>query len=274
MKKQWETFVGLVFLGGLVALVANFVHIPGRTVLNVGLGTVSLYWLLIITTVPWNLYFKARRVRHEIGVSRERGITVPEGREAEVRRWERRLLRLALAGHVVTAAVVAGLTYASGHVLGYYFAAFYLLSCAIRPVAAYLSYVKARITSLLKETTHPRDDVLELTTRLANLTATVEALHDAAHEAQEHTSRELDDVRNDLRAADLRLREDIRLSREAAEADRAGLRTRVEEAERRVAAVTRHFDQAVDGLTEQRELVSGIRAFVRLVRADAAAAGE
>ena len=274
MKKQSETFWGLVFLGGLVALVAHLVHVPGRTILNVGLGGASLYWLLIITTVPWNLYFKARRVRHEIGVSRERGIAVPEGREAEVRRWERRLLRLAVAGHGVTAAVVAGVTYASGHVLGYYFAAFYLLSCAIRPAAAYLSYVKARISSLLKETTHPRDDVLELTTRLATLTATVDALHDATHEAQERAFRELDDVRGDLRAADLRLREDVRLSREAVEADRAGLRSRVEEVERHVAAVARHFDQAVDGLTDQRELLSGIRAFVRLVRTDAAAVGE
>jgi hypothetical protein len=159
-------------------------------------------------------------------------------------------------------------------VLGYYFAAFYLLSCAIRPVAAYLGYVKARIASLLKETTHPRDDVLELTTRLATLTATVQALHDATHEAQDRAFRELDDVRGDLRAADTRLREDVRLAREAADADRAGLRGRVEEAERHVAAVARHFDQAVDGLTDQRELLGGIRAFVRLVRTDAAVVGE
>ena len=123
--------------------------------------------------------------------------------------------------------------------------------------------------STVKATLKPRKSAVQ-----ARSVATVEALHDATHEAQERTFRELDDVRNDLRATDLRLREDIRLSREAAEADRAGLRSRVEEAERRVAAVTRHFDQAVDGLTEQRELVSGIRAFVRLVRADAAAAGE
>ncbi|MEY9934280.1 hypothetical protein ABH926_008945 [Catenulispora sp. GP43] len=272
MKKQWETFWGLAFFGGLVALVAHFLHVPGRTMLTVGLGAVSLYWLLIITTVPWNLYFKARRVRHEIGVSRERGITVPAGREAEVRRWERWLLWLALAGHAVTAAVVAGLTYASGHVLGYYVAAFYLLSCAIRPAAAYLAYVKARIASLLKETTHPRDDVLELTTQLASLSAQVEALHTNMHDGQERAFRELDDVRDGLRAADARLREDVRLSREAVEADRAGLRTRIEEAERHVATITRHFDQAVDGLTDQRELLGGIRAFVRLVRADAAAA--
>jgi len=274
MKKQWETFWGFVVLGGLVALVAHFVHVPGRTMLNVGLGVASLYWLLVITTVPWNLYFKARRVRHEIGVSRERGITVPEGREAEVRRWERRLLRLALAGHGLTAAAVAGVTYASGHVLGYYFAAFYLLSCAIRPAAAYLAYVKARIGNLLKETTHPRDDVLELTTRLATLTATVDAMHTTLHEGQERAFRELDDVRADLRAADTRLRADARLSREAVETDRAALRARVEEVERHVATVTRHFDQAVDGLTDQRELLGGIRAFVRLVRADAAVVGE
>ena len=274
MKKQWETFWGLAFLGGLIALVAHFVHVPGRTMLTVALGAASLYWLLIITTVPWNLYFKARRVRHEIAVSRERGITVPDGREAEVQRWERRLLKLALAGHVVTSAVVAGITYASGHMLGYYFAAFYLLSCAFRPAAAYLAYVKARIANLLRETTHPRDDVLELTTRLETLYATVEALHSATHEAQERTFRELDDLRGDLRAADTRLREDVRISREAVEADRAGLRTQVEQVERHVAAVTRHFDQAVDGLTDQRELLSGIRAFVRLVRADTAAVSE
>ena len=274
MKKQWETFWGFVILGGLVALIASFVHVPGRTVLDVGLGAVSLYWLLIITTVPWNLYFRARRVRNEIGVSRERGITVPEGRAAEVRRWERVLLRLALAGHVVTAAVVAGVTYASGHVLGYYFAAFYLLSCAIRPMAAYLGYVKAQIAGLLKETTHPRDDVLELSTGVSTLTAEVEALRGATSEAQERAFRELDGVRGDLRAADVRLREDVRLARAAVDADRAGLRARVEEVERHVAAITRHFDQAVDGLTDQRELLSGLRAFVRLVRADAAAIGE
>ncbi|MBW8805332.1 MAG: hypothetical protein JF587_16010 [Catenulisporales bacterium] len=272
MKKYWEAFWGLAVLTGIVALIASFVKIPGRTVLDVGLGAVSLYWLLVITTVPWNLYFRAREVRHEIGVSRERGIAVPQGREAEVRRWQRRLLRLALAGHVISAAVVAAVTYASGHVLGYYFAAFYLLSCAIRPAAAYLGHVRARIASLLKETKFPREDVVELTTQVATLTAEVEALREQTTQAHDHALRELVSVRSDLRAADTRRQADVRLAREAADGDRAALRGRVEQAERRVAAVARHFDEAVDGLTDQRELLGGIRAFVRLVRADAAAA--
>jgi hypothetical protein len=272
MKKYWEQFLGLAVFAGLVALIASFVHVPGRTLLNVGLGAVSLYWLLIITTVPWNLYFRAREVRHEMAASRERHIPVRADREAEARRWEVRLLWLALAGHVLSAAVVAVLTWASGHVLGYYFAGFYLLSCAVRPAGAYLGYVRARLTSLLKETKYPREDVVELTTRLATLTVEVEALRTHAAHTEEQVFRDIDSVRDDLRGAEARLRTDIRVARESADAARTDLRTRVEQAEHRIATVARHFDQALDGLTDQRELLSGIRAFVRLVRTDAAAA--
>jgi hypothetical protein len=269
MKKYWEQFLGLAVFAGLIAVVASFVKVPGRTLLDVGLGAVSFYWLLIITTVPWNLYFRARQVRHEIGASRERGIVVPEGREDEVRRWERRLRWLAVAGHVLSAAVVAGVTWASGHVLGYYFAVFYLLSGAFRPAGAYLGYVRARIASLLKETKFPHDDVVELTTRLATLEAGVEALRTHSGHVEEQTARELDSVRDAVRGAETRLRTEIRIAREAADADRTDLRGRVEQAEHRVLATARHFDQAVDGLTDQRELLTGLRAFVRLVRADA-----
>lgn len=269
MKKYWTLFWSLALVVVAVAAVAAFAKVSGRTLLDVGLGVVSLYWLLIITTVPWNVYFRAREVRHEIGVSRERGIAVRDGHEAEVRRLERRLLWLALGGHVVSAVVVAAVTYFSGHELGYYFAAFYLLSCAIRPAAAYLGYLRARIASLLKETKYPREDVVEVTTRLATLTAEVEALRSGVGQAQERAFRELDEVRRDLQASAARLREDARLARDSAEGDRDSVRKRVEVVERRVVEVVRHFDAAVDGLTDQQELLSGIRAFVRLVRADA-----
>ncbi len=129
-----------------------------------------------------------------------------------MRRLEWWLLRLALGGqHLVTAIVVAAVTFVSGHVLGYYFAAFYLLSCAFRPAAAYLGYVRVRIAKLIKETTHPRDDVVELRTRLAKLSADVKALRDTTGSAQERAFRELDGVRDDLRGhSQARLREDLR----------------------------------------------------------------
>lgn len=273
MKKYWELFWAVLLVSGVAAIVGAVMHVSGRTMLDAGLGAVSFYWLLIITTVPWNLYFRAREVRNEIGVSRVRGIALAAGHAEEVRRLERRLLWLAVSGHVVTAAAVAAVTFVSGHVLGYYFAAFYLLSCAFRPAAAYLGYLRARIARLLKETTHPREDVVELRTRLHTLTRQVKALGDASSEAHARTSRELDEVRDDLRGTAARLREDVRLARESAEGDRDTVRARVEEAERRVAAVVRHFDAAVDGLTDRQELINGIRAFVRLASAEAGAGG-
>lgn len=274
MKKYWTLFWSAAFMAAVLAVVASFVKVSGRTLLDVGIGAVSLYWLLIITTLPWNLYFRAREVRHEIGVSRARGIAVQDGHEAEVRRLERRLLGLAIGGHVVSAVVVAAVTYASGRELGYYFAAFYLLSCAIRPTAAYLGFLRARIANLLKETKFPREDVIDLTSRFATLAAEVEALRNTTAQALERTFRELDEVRGDLRGSSARLREDVRLAREGVEGGREAMQERIAVVERRVGAVVRHFDTAVDGLTDQQELLSGIRAFVRLVRTDAASAVE
>lgn len=274
MKKYWSFFWAAALLAATLAIVAAFAKIPGRTLLDVGLGAAGFYWLLVITTLPWNLYFRARHVRHEIDVSRTRGIDVREGHEAEVRRLERLLLWLAVGAHMLSAAVTAIVTFVSGHVLGYYFAAFFLLGCAIRPIAAYLGYLRARIAHLLRETTHPRDDVVELKTRLATLNAEVEALRNAAAHAQEHAFRDLDGVRDDLRGSSARLREDVRLARESAENEQRAARDRIAVVERRVAAVTRHFDAAVDGLTDQQELLNGIRAFVRLVRTDTGIAAE
>lgn len=269
MKKYWELFWAVLFASAVAAIVGAVMHVSGRTMLDAVLGAASFYWLLIIATVPWNLYFRAREVRNEIGVSRVRGITVAAEHEAQVRRLERRLLWLAVSGHVVTAAAVAAVTFVSGRVLGYYFAAFYLLSCAFRPAAAYLGYLRARIARLLKETTHPREDVVELRTQLNTLMQQVKALSDASGEARARASRELDEVRDDLRGTAARLREDVRLARESAAGGRDAVRVRVEEAERRVAALVRHFDAAVDGLTDQQELINGIRAFVRLAAAEA-----
>jgi hypothetical protein len=258
MKKYWALFWAAALAAGVVTIVGVFAKVSGRTLLDIGLGAASLYWLLVITTVPWNLYFRARDVRHEIDVSQERGLRMRAGHEAEVRRLEWWLLRLAIGGHVVSAVVVAAVTYFSGHVLGYYFAAFYLLSGGLRPGAAYLGHVRARIARLLRETTHPREDVIELTTRFTRLSSEVAKLRDATGLAQEQALRELAAVRDELRGTAARLHEDVRHVRDSTEKDRDAMRERIAAVERRASALVAHFDAAVDGLTDQQELLNGI----------------
>jgi hypothetical protein len=270
MKKYWQAFWGLVFLGLVAMGVAALIHVSAQSFVRIAIGAVSFYWLLIITTVPWNLYFRARQVRHAIGDSRAREIPVDASRDAEVGRLQGRLLRLAVAGHVLSAAVTAAVTFLSGHVLGYYIAGFFLLSTLFRPAGAYFAYLRARIATLLKETTFPPDDVVELKRQLTTLEANMKTFRDTATEALERAFREIDGLRADQRGEAARLRDDVRLAREAAEAQHATALLRHQGVEQRVAAMTDHFDRSLDGLSDQQELVTGLRAFLRLVKTEAA----
>lgn len=270
MKKYLGMFWGLAFLALAGFGVAALLHVKARQLVPAGVVLVGLYWLLIITTVPWNLYFRARQVHTAIGDSRDREIPVAADREVEVRVLRRRLLRLAVAGHVVSALVTAGVAELTGQVVGYYVAGFYLLSTLIRPLGAYFAYLRARIASLLKEVTFPRDDVATLRQTVKELEAGLKAYRESTEEALQRAFVEIDGVRTDLQLESGRVREDVRLAREAWSADHATLLARCDDAQQRVAALTRHFDEAVDGLSDQQELIGGLRAFLRLVRAETA----
>src|SRR5438552_15292046 len=60
----------------LVAWAARVVRVPAVTLLTVGAVAVALSWLVVLVTVPWNLYFAARRAAQQMAVSRDRGIAV------------------------------------------------------------------------------------------------------------------------------------------------------------------------------------------------------
>lgn len=269
MKKYVSMFWSLVFLALIGVGIAALFHVRAHTLIPAAVILASLYWLLVITTVPWNLYFRAREVRAAIGDSREREIPVAEGREGEVRRLEGRLLRLAVAGHVASALVTAGVAWLTGHVAGYYVAGFYLLSTVVRPMVAYFGYLRARIGSLLKEVAFPRDDVAALKERVLELEAGLQAHRDGTEDALRRAFGEVDAVRTDLRLEAGRVREDVRLAREAWSGDHAGLVGRCDDVQQRVSALARHFADTVDGLSDQQELVGGLRAFLRLVKAEA-----
>ncbi|WP_051760527.1 hypothetical protein [Herbidospora cretacea] len=214
------------------------------TVLAIGVGAVSLIWLLILLTVPWNLYFSARRVVHETHLSRERGIEVPQAREDEARGIAKRMLRLAVLGHVVSAAVIAVVTYFSGEYVGYYFSGFYLLATLFRPTGAYLTHLKDRVGTLMEELHYPRQDV-------ATLRGDV---------------KDLVEARTTLEASIETLTEELRQVRSELAAARSVLEDADHDLNRRITTMTRKFDETVDGLSDNQELITGLKAFLRLVR--------
>ena len=248
MSKSWGTAIGgffLVLAGAALALfvgwLTHLVRVPLTSLLSFGAVVVGLAWLITLVTLPWNLYFAAQRAAASIALSRERGITVREADAGEAVGLARRMLWFALGAHLLTAVAAAAVAYFAGARVGYYVAGFFLLTTAFRPAAAYFWHVRARIKVLTRESTHPRDDVVSLLARTEELKGAV------------------DDLSSDL----------TRLQ-DAQAADRSAARSRDEELAHRIDAMVRQIEATLDGLSDQQELLAGLRALVRMVRSDQA----
>jgi hypothetical protein len=254
----------------LVAWLGRIVSIPLSTVLTAAAVVLSLTWLVMLTTVPWNLYFAARRAAQEMEVSRERGIAVRPAYDEEAGRISRRMLLFALGAQLGTAVAAAAVAYGSGDQVGYYIAGIALVSTAFRPAAAYFCHVRERIKVLAREGTHPRDDV-------ATLLAHVDEVRMSVRELRAEVLR----TAGDLRRAEATLADTIAHTRtllvtdlsrvqERQEADRVEARSREVDLERRIEQMARQVEATLDGINDHQEVLTGLRALVRLVRSDQA----
>jgi hypothetical protein len=230
--------LGLLIFAYLTALaVAAWSDVSPETLLTWGAGGAALIWLIVLVTLPWNLHFRAREVLAEMRRSRAAGLEVKDEQLAFAEKVKRWTLWGSLAVHVVSAAVALALALWTGNDLGYPFAGFYLLSCLVRPATAALQQVRRRLEALAEDTRYPRDDVLKMREQVRR--------HDAAVEQ--------------LEAALTALREEHAQLAASSEKQRLEL-------EQKIAALTRKFEESLDRLTDNRELIGGIKAFLRMIR--------
>jgi hypothetical protein len=274
--RWWAVLVVGAAAALLIAWLARISGVPLRTVLSIAAGAVALGWLIVLVALPWNLYFAARRVIAQIGLSRERGIAVPEPQESEARRIARRMLCFALGGHTGTAAVAGVITYYSGNTVGYYFIGAYLLSATIRPAAAYFGHLRERIRVLSRESRHPREDVVTLRQKVDWLE---DAITELRHDLPQAARGLADDVRrteSELGSGIAHVRQllsaDLTSVRDAQAADRDAAAARAADLARRIDRIARRVEDTLDGISDHAELQAGLRALVRMIRTESAAA--
>jgi hypothetical protein len=264
----------LVVTGAAAALLIvwldHVVRVPLTTLLTAGAVIIALSWLVILTTVPWNLYFAARRTAQEMAVSRERGITVRPGYDQEAGRISRQMLRFALGAHLGTALAAAVIAIATGNQAGYYIAGIALLSTAFRPAAACFGHLRERIEVLTRESTHPRDDVATLLNRTGMLEQSVGELRLHQQNANEDLRRTESVLTGAVAHAHQVLAADLNRLQDMQAADRAAGRSRDEDLERRIGQMTRRIEATLEGISDHQELLAGLRALVRMVRSDPA----
>lgn len=239
--------LAFVFLvGGAAALYMGYA--TPTLLLDAAMTLGALAGLAGILRLPWDLYFEARGLAQDQAESVRRGLQVDAEEQAYSARMAPRLLLLCVALHLGAAGLAAGASYLSGGKLGYYFAAFFLVSTSFRPLGAFYVHVKRRLVELRQRAKVPRKDARDLAERLATLER-----RDQAHAvALEHLQGDLGDRVAALELALAQAREDAR-RRDRAYDDK-------------VDRVCHEFQGSLEKLTEDRELLHGMRAFVRMVK--------
>lgn len=192
-------------------------------------GLIGLVWLVLLLKVPWDLYFEALQAGFDLQQARDAGRDVAPEREQYLRVLRPRLLWLALGAHLASGAVAAAAGLALGGPVGYWLAAVYIVSATLRPLGAAYLYLRHRLHSMGEEARYPRLDVNELRDRLVRVErrlAEVEQKHaDDAEQQRQET---------------------------------AELRGQVQR-------TARELETAVAKVTDNQDVIKGIRAFVRLV---------
>lgn len=244
-----EVVVFLASLAGLATVAAvYFGRLTVAMALDVGMLLACLTWLFFLVKIPWDLYFAARRARLDGQESQRLGIERVQAQTQQLATMERFLLGGALGGHVVTAAGVYALAFVHPDLVSPGFTWLFVASAGLRPAWEAYVYLRRRIGELASQVRYPREDIHTLNHRFTE--------HQAVfHNLERHFKQSQD-------AAELRFQQlDMALqqlqSRQISEMARL---------EKRTVQLTQRFEEVVEKMSSDQDLLAGVRAFARMMR--------
>ncbi|MBW7876540.1 MAG: hypothetical protein H3C47_11190 [Candidatus Cloacimonetes bacterium] len=217
-------------------------------VLNFVIGFCGLSGLIMILSRPWDLYFEARNLRLKQDEKTASGQEVTDSDRQYIENLVPRLLLLCLLLHGLAALAAAGTSIYTGGNLGYWFSAFFLLSTVFRPVGAFYLHQKKKLTELSDRCEIPEFRRQEVLQRLDSLEYKLSDLQQGMEEKSLEQKRQTQ-----------RLQEDLE-----------GIRSHFVSESRRyfdsVDRVCNEFEKAVSKVSEDQELLRGIRALIHLIK--------
>ena len=172
----WLGALLLLFLAGFG--LTQWLHLPFGNFIDWIIGASIFVWLLVIVTVPWNVYFQSQSVLNQATVSKDRGINVDEQQLPYVRSIAQRSLWLALGLHLVSAIALYVLAASGVGTIGYVGAIAALLLTILRPAISAYEYISQRLQAISQQINYPREDVMELRQRFANLEESVRQINE------------------------------------------------------------------------------------------------
>jgi hypothetical protein len=243
------SFIGFGFSSGFLALLVFFIlqwlQIPTGSLVDWLVGVGSFWWVLAVVTIPWNIYFEAEETKAEALVSKQNNIALDPKQLAYVRKVARLALMVAIALHIFSALGLYGLSAWGISPVGYVSSVAILLFTALRPGVRAYQYLAHRLMSIRQQIHYPREDVLELRHRVANLELNIQSLGERVdHNTETHQTEWQ------------RLRQELATFRAALEQ----LQANNEAAHRQLA---REAEGAIAQLSEDSQTLNHVRELIR-----------
>jgi hypothetical protein len=160
---------GLIFIAILAFGLLNWLQIPAGSIWDWAIGIGIFEWAILIVTVPWNIYFKAKSAVQTGKESQLQGISIEERQIKYASEIATKSLIVAIGLHLGTALGLYWLAINGITSLGYWSSVGVLLLTLLRPAISTYEYLAARLTAMQEQFAYPRADILELRGRFQQL---------------------------------------------------------------------------------------------------------
>ncbi len=161
--------ISLGILAIIVGGIGQWLNISAGSLIDWLIGIASFWWLLIIITIPWNIYFDARETLTEAKVSQEKGLAIERKQLQYVQKVARWSIIGAVAMHLISALALYLLAATGISNVGYVSSGLTLLLTILRPAIRGYQYLTTRLLTIKKEIKYPREDAIELRNRVKTL---------------------------------------------------------------------------------------------------------
>jgi hypothetical protein len=160
---------GLIFIALLAFGLLNWFQIPAGSLWDWAIGIGIFEWSILIVTVPWNIYFKAKAAVQTGTESQLQGISVEDRQIQYASGIATKSLIVAIGLHLGTAIGLYWLAINGITSLGYWSSIGVLLLTLLRPAISTYEYLAARLSAMQEQFAYPRADILELRGRFQQL---------------------------------------------------------------------------------------------------------
>jgi hypothetical protein len=178
----FSLFWGVLML--LVFGILQWLHISAGNIIDWLIGIASFWWLIVIVTVPWNIYFDAQEVIAEAAISQDKDIPVDLKQFNYVKKISRGSIIVALVLHILSAIGLYLLAITGISPVAYVSSGATLLLTALRPAIRAYQYLAMRLSRIREQIKYPREDVVELRDRFKVVENTVKELQEKFDESK------------------------------------------------------------------------------------------